>query len=108
MDLVPGGARDLGAAVWRIHWRVVIPHAKPGVAVGCIMVFMLTASSYAVPSILGGTGSRWFTEIIYDWFFDGQNWNQGAAYAFILLVLCLAFIMGMMALFRVRLGDIAK
>jgi spermidine/putrescine transport system permease protein len=101
-------ARDLGAPVWRIHWRVVIPHAKPGIAVGCIMVFMLTASSYAVPSILGGTGSRWFTEIIYDWFFDGQNWNQGAAYAFILLVLCLVFILGMMALFRVRLGDIAK
>jgi spermidine/putrescine transport system permease protein len=101
-------ARDLGAPVWRIHWRVVIPHAKPGIAVGCIMTFMLAASSYAVPAILGGTGSRWFTEIIYDWFFDGQNWNQGSAYAFILLVLCIVFILAMMALFRVRLGDIAK
>jgi spermidine/putrescine transport system permease protein len=101
-------ARDLGAPVWRIHWRIVIPHAKPGIAVGCIMVFMLTASSYAVPAILGGTGSRWFTEIIYDWFFDGQNWNQGSAYAFILLVLCIGFIMAMLALFRVRLADIAK
>jgi spermidine/putrescine transport system permease protein len=101
-------ARDLGAPVWRIHWRVVIPHAKPGIAVGCIFTFMLAASSYAVPSILGGPGSRWFTEIIYDWFFDGQNWNQGSAYAFILLVLCIVFILVMMTLFRVRLGDIAK
>lgn len=101
-------ARDLGAPTWRIHWRVVIPHAKPGIAVGSIMTFMLAASSYAVPSILGAPGSRWFTEIIYDWFFDGQNWNQGSAYAFILLALCIIFIMGMMSAFKVKLGDIAK
>jgi spermidine/putrescine transport system permease protein len=101
-------ARDLGAPVWRTHWRVVVPHAKPGIAVGCIMTFMLAASSYAVPSILGGPGSRWFTEIIYDWFFDGQNWNQGSAYAFILLILCIVFIMGMMRAFKVRMEDIAR
>jgi len=101
-------ARDLGAPTWRTHWRVVVPHAKPGIAVGCIMTFMLAASSYAVPSILGGPGSRWFTEIIYDWFFDGQNWNQGSAYAFILLILCIVFIMGMMRAFRVRMEDIAR
>jgi spermidine/putrescine transport system permease protein len=101
-------ARDLGASSWRTHWRVVMPHAKPGIAVGCIMTFMLAASSYAVPAILGGPGSRWFTEIIYDWFFDGQNWNQGSAYAFILLILCIVFILLMMRVFRVRLEDIAK
>jgi len=101
-------ARDLGARIWRIHWRVVIPHAKPGIAVGCIMVFMLAASSYAVPSILGSPGTRWFTEIIYQWFFEGQNWPQGSAYAFILLLLCIGFIMLMMRLFKVGLTDIAK
>jgi spermidine/putrescine transport system permease protein len=101
-------ARDLGSQTWRIHWRIVVPHAKPGIAVGCIMVFMLAASSYAVPSILGSPGSRWFTEIIYNWFFEGQNWNQGSAYAFILLLLCVAFILAMMRIFRIGLGDIAK
>jgi spermidine/putrescine transport system permease protein len=101
-------ARDLGAGWLRIHRRVVIPHAKPGIAVGCIMTFMLAAGSYAVPALLGGANSRWFTEIIYDWFFDGQNWPQGSAYAFILLVLCVVFIMAMMSLFKVKLGDIAK
>ena len=101
-------ARDLGAPGWKIHWRVVVPHAKPGIAVGCIMTFMLAASSYAVPAILGGPGNRWFTQIIYDWFFAGENWNEGAAYAFILLVLCLVFIMGMMSLFRIKLADISK
>lgn len=101
-------ARDLGASRIRIHRRIVIPHAKPGIAVGCVMTFMLAAGSYAVPAILGGPGSRWFTEIIYNWFFEGGNWNQGAAYAFILLVLCVGFILLMMRVFRVGLADVAK
>ncbi|PWC88845.1 ABC transporter permease [Azospirillum sp. TSH100] len=101
-------ARDLGAGWLRIHRRIVLPHAKPGIAVGSIMTFMLAAGSYAVPALLGGPNSRWFTEIIYNWFFEGGNWNQGAAYAFILLVLCIGFILGAMRLFRVGLADIAK
>ncbi|MEX0922818.1 MAG: ABC transporter permease [Rhodovibrionaceae bacterium] len=101
-------ARDLGAPWWRIHWRVVIPHAKPGIAVGCIMTFMLAAGSYAVPLILGGTQSKWFTEIIYDNFYEANDWGLGSAYAFVLLATCIVFILAMMKLFRVGLQDIAK
>ena len=101
-------ARDLGAPLWRIHWRVVIPHAKPGIAVGCILVYTAAAGSYIVPSILAAPGTRWFTEIIYQWFYEGQNWPQGSAYAFLLLLLCLVFVFGMMRIFRVGLSDIAR
>ena len=105
-------ARDLGASTWRIHWRVVIPHATPGIAVGCVMTFMLAAGTFAVPQIMqslpGGTNARWFTQIIYSYFFDGGDWNRGSAYAFALLLLCIFFIMAMMRLFRVGLADIAK
>lgn len=38
-------ARDLGSGWLRIHRRIVIPHAKPGIAVGCIMTFMLAAAA---------------------------------------------------------------
>jgi len=101
-------ARNLGAGWIRTHWRVVIPHAKPGIATGCIMTFMLAAGSYAVPALLGSPGSRWFTQIIYNWFFEGGNWNQGAAYAFLLLIMCIGFIALVMRVFKVGLGDIAK
>ena len=101
-------ARDLGAPWWRIHWRIVIPHAKPGIAVGCIMTFMLAAGSYAVPQILGGTSSLWFTQIIYNWFFEGGDWNVGSAYAFVLLFICVVFILVMMRVFRVSLDDISR
>lgn len=101
-------ARDLGAPNWQIHRRVVIPHARPGIAIGCIMVFVLTVSSYIVPAVLGSPGTRWFTQTIYIWFFEGQDWNRGSAYAFILLALCIVFIMVIMRVFRVGLADIAR
>ncbi len=101
-------ARDLGAPWWRIHFRVVIPFAKPGITSGCTMVFMLTAGALAAPQILGGPSSLWFTQIIYQWFNTGLNWPRGSAYAIILLATCIAFVLLMMRLFRVRLGEIGR
>ena len=101
-------ARDLGAPTWRIHWRVVMPHAKAGIATGCVFTFMLAAGSYVAPALLGAPGSRWFTEIIYNWFFEGGDWNRGAAYALVLLVLCLVVVLVTLKLARVNLTDVAK
>lgn len=101
-------ARDLGAGTVRIHRRVVIPHAKAGIATGCVFTFMLAAGSYVAPALLGSPGSRWFTEIIYNWFFEGGDWNRGAAYALTLLVLCLAVVLVTLRVFRVNLTDVAK
>ncbi len=102
-------ARDLGAPTWRIHARVVIPHAKPGIAVGCIMTFMLSAGSYSVPQVMTrGKSGDWFSQLIYRQFFESFNWNQGAAYSFSLLLVCIIFIFVTMAVFRVGIRDIAK
>jgi spermidine/putrescine transport system permease protein len=101
-------SEDLVASLWRTHWRVVIPHSKPGIASGCVMVFMLSAGSVIVPSTLASPGSRWFTEIIQQWMFEGLDWNVGSAYAFLLLVLCIIFVSAVMKLLNVRLVDIAK
>lgn len=101
-------AEDLGAPWWRIHWRVVLPHAKPGIASGCVMVFMLAAGSLLVPTILGSTTSQWFTQTINQWFNDALDWNTASAYAFMLLILCTVFVSIAMWVFRVKLSDIAK
>lgn len=98
-------ARDLGAPWWKIHRDVVIPYAKPGIASGCTMVFMLSAGSLAAPQFLGGPNTLWFTAVVYDFFFQAFNWPRGAAYAFILLAACIAFVMLMLRLFKVSLGE---
>jgi spermidine/putrescine transport system permease protein len=101
-------ARDMGSPWWRIHWRIVMPFAKAGITSGCTMVFMLSAGALAAPQILGGPSSLWFTQIIYQGFFEYFNWNRGAAYAIILLVSCMIIVLGIMKLFRVKMGEIGR
>ncbi len=101
-------ARDLGCPWWRVHWRIVIPHAKPGIVSGSVVVFMLTAGALALPTILGGPKSLWYTQLVYQWFNDGNNWPRGSAYAFSLLIFCVFFVLLMMKLFRVKVAEVAK
>ena len=101
-------AEDLGSPWWRTHWRVILPHAKPGIASGAVMVFMLSAGSLLVPSLLGSTTSGWFTQTIQSIMLESQDWNTGAAFAFMLLIVCTLVVSLAMRLFRVKLSDIAK
>ncbi len=78
-------AYDLGAGAFSVLRDIVIPHAAPGITAGCIVVFMLTLGNYLTPNLLGGTSSLWFTEQIYNQFITRFNWEQGAAFGFLLL-----------------------
>ena len=80
-------AYNLGASGWSILRTIVIPHAAPGITAGCIVVFMLTLGNYLTPTLLGGKNSLWFTEQIYSQFITRFNWEQGAAFGFLLLAL---------------------
>jgi spermidine/putrescine transport system permease protein len=101
-------ADDLGAPWWRIHWRIVLPHSKPGIASGAVTVFMLCAGSLLVPSLLQSTTSQWFTQTIQQFMLESQDWNTGSAYAFMLLILCTVFVSLIMRIFNVKLSDIAR
>jgi spermidine/putrescine transport system permease protein len=80
-------AYDLGANMWSILFKIIIPHATPGIVSGSIVVFMLTLGNYLTPNLMGGKYSLWFTEQIYNQFIASFNWNQGAAFGFLLLFL---------------------
>jgi spermidine/putrescine transport system permease protein len=101
-------AEDLGSPWWRTHWRVILPHSKPGIASGAVMVFMLSAGSLLVPSLLGSTTSGWFTQTIQSIMLESQDWNTGAAFAFMLLLVCTIVVSLAMKVFGVKLSDIAK
>ena len=85
-------AYDLGANMWSILFKIIIPHAKPGIVSGSIVVFMLTLGNYLTPNLMGGKNSLWFTEQIYNQFIASFNWNQGSAFGFLLLVLSSALV----------------
>jgi spermidine/putrescine transport system permease protein len=85
-------AYNLGASGFAILRHIVIPHAAPGITAGCIVVFMLTLGNYLTPTLLGGKNSQWFTELIYTQFIVRFNWEQGAAFGFLLLALSTALV----------------
>ena len=101
-------AKDLGSSTVRTHWRIVIPHAKAGKASGCTMVFMLTAGALATPVVLSSPNTYWFTQLIYQWFNMNDNWSRGSAYSIILLVVSVTFVLLMMRLFKVTIGEVVR
>jgi spermidine/putrescine transport system permease protein len=86
-DSLIEAAHDLGASKFVIFYKIVIPYAAPGITSGSIVVFMLALGNYLTPNLMGGKNSLWFTEQIYNEFIASFNWNQGAAFGFLLLVL---------------------
>jgi putative spermidine/putrescine transport system permease protein len=49
-------ARSLGAPPYRVFLHVFLPLSLPGVAAGCIIVFLLAVGFYVTPALLGGPG----------------------------------------------------
>jgi spermidine/putrescine transport system permease protein len=101
-------AYDLGANGFAILRTIVIPHAAPGITAGCIVVFMLTLGNYLTPTLLGGKNSQWFTEQIYTQFITRFNWEEGAAFGFLLLGLSTAMVVCGLKITGQRFGDVMR
>jgi spermidine/putrescine transport system permease protein len=107
-DSLIEAAYDLGAGKITIWRKIIIPHCKPGITSGAIVVFMLTLGNYLTPNLMGGKDSLWFTEQIYNQFIASFNWNQGAAFGFLLLLLSSLIIWVALKLSRQKLGEVAS
>lgn len=47
-------ARDAGASGWQILWNVVVPLAKPGIAIGSIFVVTLVMADFSTVQVMSG------------------------------------------------------
>ena len=107
-DSLIEAAYDLGGNGWSILRQIIIPHAAPGIVSGCIVVFMLTLGNYLTPTLLGGKSSQWFTEQIYTQFITRFNWEQGAAFGFLLLGLSTAIVWLGLKLSGQKFGEVMQ
>lgn len=96
---------DLGGNAFVVLRRIIIPHAMPGIVSGCIVVFMLTLGNYLTPVLLGGKDNLWFTAQIYTQFITRFNWELGAAFGFLLLILSSLIVWGGLKLSRQTLTE---
>jgi len=88
-------AADLGAPPSRALWRVTLPLSAPGIAAGCILVFIPSLGSYLAPDLLGGGQTVYVGNLIQSQFAVARNMPFGSALSFLLsltvLLLLLVF-----------------
>jgi len=87
---VEDAARTLGATGWRTFIRVTVPLSLPGLAVGCTLVFSLTAGSFVTPVILGGTAATMLGMLVDQQILVVYDWPFGATVATVLVAIVLA------------------
>ncbi|MCU9850534.1 ABC transporter permease [Defluviimonas sp. WL0024] len=94
---------DLGAPPWRTFLQVTLPMSLPGVATGCLLVFILLMGEFLIPALLGGGKVFFVGNALVDLFLQSRNWAFGSAVAATLVAIMLVTVTAYMRLIR-RLG----
>jgi len=94
---------DLGSPPWRTFAQVTLPLSIPGIATGCMLVFILLMGEYLIPALLGGGMVFFVGNALVDLFLQSRNWAFGSAVAVTLVVTMLVTVTLYMRLMH-RLG----
>ena len=78
---------DLGARARRTFRSVILPLALPGVVAGSIFTFSLTLGDYITPSLVGGAGSNFIGNVVYENVGVNANVPFAAAFATVPVVI---------------------
>ena len=84
---------DLGARDWRTLRRIVLPLALPGVIAGAIFTFSLTLGDFINIQLVGGKGSPFIGNVIYDNVGVANNVPFAASLAIVPIVVMAIFLL---------------
>ena len=82
-------SQDLGASGLRTFRQITLPLSMPGIATGCMLVFILLMGEFLIPALLGGGKVFFIGNALVDLFLQSRNWAYGSAVAATLVVLML-------------------
>jgi spermidine/putrescine transport system permease protein len=85
-------AADLGATPFRRLFRVTVPLTAPGIAAGCLLVFIASFGAYLAPDLLGGGRTMYVGNLIQSQFAVARDMPFGAALSFNLTVAVFALL----------------
>lgn len=79
-------AADLGANPVEVFLKVTVPQTLPGIAAGCLLVFISGLGDFVDPELLGGASSMTVSRLIYDQFLGAaRDWGFGSALSMVLI-----------------------
>ncbi len=79
-------AADLGANPVEVFLKVTVPQTLPGIAAGCLLVFISGMGDFVNPELLGGASSMTVSRLIYDQFLGAaRDWGFGSALSMVLI-----------------------
>ena len=91
---------DLGGNPFRTFLRVTLPLTLPGIAAGCIFVFVPSLGNFIVPDLLGGGKTSMVGNLIQQQFLKARDWPFGSTLSLFLIAL-----LGVLLFIQVRLLD---
>ncbi len=80
-------ARDLGARKYQVFFKIVLPLTFPGIAAGCLLVFLPAMTLFYIPDLLGGAKTILIGNIIQNQFLAARDWPMGATISVALTLL---------------------
>ncbi|TWD48605.1 putative spermidine/putrescine transport system permease protein [Agrobacterium vitis] len=94
-------ARDAGASSWQILTNVILPLAKPGMAIGTIFVVTLVMADFSTVQVMSG-GQSASVALIMKNQMSLLQYPAAAANAVILLILVLLMVAGILRIVDIR------
>jgi putative spermidine/putrescine transport system permease protein len=83
-------ASSLGARPFTAFRRVYLPQTLPGIAAGCLMVFIQALGYYITPALVGGADDQMISYFIAFYASRTVNWGMAAALSIMLLAATVA------------------
>jgi len=80
---------DLGGTPSKTFLQITLPLSMPGVATGCMLVFILLMGEFLIPAFLGGGKVFFIGNALVDLFLQSRNWPFGSAVSVTLVVIML-------------------
>lgn len=85
-------AADLGASPLARFRHVIVPLTLPGIAAGCLLVFLPALGLFYVTDVLGGARNLMIGALLKDQFLDARDWPFGAAASLVVIGLLFLFL----------------
>ena len=80
-------AMDLGAGPIKSFFTITLPLSKTGIIAGSMLVFVPAVGEFVIPELVGGSENLMIGKVLWQAFFDQNNWPLASAVAVVMVAL---------------------